>query len=234
MVYLRKKEDPWNSITSGALTGGILSIRSEYGWLQCSFLNRIDIFRYCSIVNRYWQIFQYCSIVNRYWQIFQYCSIVNRYWQIFQCCSIVNRYWQIFQYCSIVNRYWQIFQCCSIVNRYWQIFQYCSSSNRKWQISPYCSILNGNWLQLLNMAELPCQPFILHERSQQICQFVLYDILTLINTLRCLFRWSSCYYWFSCDRWVLGTDQAQKVILSRCLPLYQPCKEGRESKTVTE
>ncbi|XP_053377779.1 mitochondrial import inner membrane translocase subunit Tim17-B-like [Mercenaria mercenaria] len=27
LVYMRKKEDPWNSITSGALTGAILSIR---------------------------------------------------------------------------------------------------------------------------------------------------------------------------------------------------------------
>lgn len=31
MVYLRKKEDPWNSITSGALTGGILSVRNGTG-----------------------------------------------------------------------------------------------------------------------------------------------------------------------------------------------------------
>jgi len=31
MVYIRKKEDPWNSITSGALTGGILSIRNGTG-----------------------------------------------------------------------------------------------------------------------------------------------------------------------------------------------------------
>lgn len=29
LVYMRKKEDPWNSITSGALTGAILSARSE-------------------------------------------------------------------------------------------------------------------------------------------------------------------------------------------------------------
>ena len=28
LVYIRKKEDPWNSITSGALTGAILSVRS--------------------------------------------------------------------------------------------------------------------------------------------------------------------------------------------------------------
>ncbi|KAK2184981.1 hypothetical protein NP493_248g00021 [Ridgeia piscesae] len=28
MVYIRKKEDPWNSITSGALTGAILSVRN--------------------------------------------------------------------------------------------------------------------------------------------------------------------------------------------------------------
>ena len=26
LVYVRKKEDPWNSITSGALTGAILSV----------------------------------------------------------------------------------------------------------------------------------------------------------------------------------------------------------------
>ena len=31
LVYVRKKEDPWNSITSGALTGAILSVRSESG-----------------------------------------------------------------------------------------------------------------------------------------------------------------------------------------------------------
>ena len=30
MVYMRKKEDPWNSITSGALTGAILSVRSKF------------------------------------------------------------------------------------------------------------------------------------------------------------------------------------------------------------
>lgn len=28
LVYVRKKEDPWNSITSGALTGAILSVRN--------------------------------------------------------------------------------------------------------------------------------------------------------------------------------------------------------------
>ena len=27
LIYLRKKEDPWNSITSGAATGAILSVR---------------------------------------------------------------------------------------------------------------------------------------------------------------------------------------------------------------
>ena len=27
LVYLRQKEDPWNSIASGALTGGFLSAR---------------------------------------------------------------------------------------------------------------------------------------------------------------------------------------------------------------
>jgi len=31
MIYLRKKEDPWNSITSGALTGAILSVRNGAG-----------------------------------------------------------------------------------------------------------------------------------------------------------------------------------------------------------
>ena len=30
LVYIRKKEDPWNSITSGALTGAILSVRSKF------------------------------------------------------------------------------------------------------------------------------------------------------------------------------------------------------------
>ena len=28
MVYMRQKEDPWNSITSGAVTGAILSVRN--------------------------------------------------------------------------------------------------------------------------------------------------------------------------------------------------------------
>merc|ERR1712142_102040 len=28
MVYIRKKEDPWNSITSGAVTGAVLSVRN--------------------------------------------------------------------------------------------------------------------------------------------------------------------------------------------------------------
>lgn len=28
MVFLRRKEDPWNCITAGALTGGVLSLRS--------------------------------------------------------------------------------------------------------------------------------------------------------------------------------------------------------------
>jgi len=31
LVYLRKKEDPWNSIISGAATGGILAARSGVG-----------------------------------------------------------------------------------------------------------------------------------------------------------------------------------------------------------
>ncbi|KAJ8301485.1 hypothetical protein KUTeg_020472 [Tegillarca granosa] len=30
LVYMRKKEDPWNSIISGAATGAILSIRNGY------------------------------------------------------------------------------------------------------------------------------------------------------------------------------------------------------------
>ncbi len=29
LVYVRKKEDPWNSICSGAATGAILSVRSK-------------------------------------------------------------------------------------------------------------------------------------------------------------------------------------------------------------
>ena len=28
MIYLRQKDDPWNAIVSGGLTGGILAIRS--------------------------------------------------------------------------------------------------------------------------------------------------------------------------------------------------------------
>ncbi|GAB1597959.1 mitochondrial import inner membrane translocase subunit Tim17-A-like [Argonauta hians] len=31
LVYMRKKEDPWNSITSGALTGAVLSVRNGAG-----------------------------------------------------------------------------------------------------------------------------------------------------------------------------------------------------------
>ncbi|XP_014669061.1 PREDICTED: mitochondrial import inner membrane translocase subunit Tim17-B-like isoform X2 [Priapulus caudatus] len=31
LVHIRKKEDPWNSITSGALTGGILAVRNGAG-----------------------------------------------------------------------------------------------------------------------------------------------------------------------------------------------------------
>ncbi|XP_013780467.1 mitochondrial import inner membrane translocase subunit Tim17-A-like [Limulus polyphemus] len=31
MVHIRKKEDPWNSITSGALTGAILAVRNGAG-----------------------------------------------------------------------------------------------------------------------------------------------------------------------------------------------------------
>lgn len=31
MVKIRKKEDPWNSITSGALTGAILAVRNGAG-----------------------------------------------------------------------------------------------------------------------------------------------------------------------------------------------------------
>jgi hypothetical protein len=30
LVYIRKKEDPWNSIASGALTGAVLSVRSKF------------------------------------------------------------------------------------------------------------------------------------------------------------------------------------------------------------
>lgn len=39
MIYLRKKEDPWNSITSGALTGAILSVRSKYICRQQTCIN---------------------------------------------------------------------------------------------------------------------------------------------------------------------------------------------------
>ena len=31
LIYMRKKEDPWNSIISGAATGGILAARSGVG-----------------------------------------------------------------------------------------------------------------------------------------------------------------------------------------------------------
>jgi len=35
LVYIRKKEDPWNSITSGALTGAVLSVRSKIAFSVC-------------------------------------------------------------------------------------------------------------------------------------------------------------------------------------------------------
>ena len=38
LVYIRNKEDPWNSIASGALTGGILAVRSEYIF-NCHYIN---------------------------------------------------------------------------------------------------------------------------------------------------------------------------------------------------
>lgn len=38
LVYLRKKEDPWNSIMSGALTGAILSVRHGYASMAGSAL----------------------------------------------------------------------------------------------------------------------------------------------------------------------------------------------------
>nr|GMD84037.1 mitochondrial import inner membrane translocase subunit TIM17-2-like [Ipomoea batatas] len=31
MVYVRQKEDPWNSIIAGAATGGVLSLRQGLG-----------------------------------------------------------------------------------------------------------------------------------------------------------------------------------------------------------
>lgn len=37
LVYIRKKEDPWNSITSGALTGAVLSVRSELTGIMALF-----------------------------------------------------------------------------------------------------------------------------------------------------------------------------------------------------
>lgn len=30
LVYLRQKEDPWNSITSGFITGGLLQVRRMF------------------------------------------------------------------------------------------------------------------------------------------------------------------------------------------------------------
>lgn len=36
LVYVRQKEDPWNSIMSGALTGGILAARN--GIMTCILL----------------------------------------------------------------------------------------------------------------------------------------------------------------------------------------------------
>lgn len=30
LIQIRKKEDPWNSIISGAATGGILAVRSKH------------------------------------------------------------------------------------------------------------------------------------------------------------------------------------------------------------
>lgn len=38
LVHLRKKEDPWNSIISGAATGGILAARNGVGMMAGSAL----------------------------------------------------------------------------------------------------------------------------------------------------------------------------------------------------
>lgn len=39
LVHFRKKEDPWNSIISGAATGGILAARNGESFLSISVLN---------------------------------------------------------------------------------------------------------------------------------------------------------------------------------------------------
>ena len=39
LVYLRKKEDPWNSIMSGAATGGILAARSKIYFFMCEYFD---------------------------------------------------------------------------------------------------------------------------------------------------------------------------------------------------
>jgi len=51
LVYVRKKEDPWNSITSGALTGAILSVRSKIAFAlrlhQFVYFNCNTVFQLC-------------------------------------------------------------------------------------------------------------------------------------------------------------------------------------------
>lgn len=37
MVYLRQKEDPWNSITSGFITGGLLQVRRTHSYFISFF-----------------------------------------------------------------------------------------------------------------------------------------------------------------------------------------------------
>ena len=36
-MAVRGKEDPWNSIGSGALTGAVLMMRGQYSYIYCLF-----------------------------------------------------------------------------------------------------------------------------------------------------------------------------------------------------
>ena len=52
LVYLRKKEDPWNAIMSGAMTGGVLSARGEEwagksggGWMRDKAEGHVGVVR---------------------------------------------------------------------------------------------------------------------------------------------------------------------------------------------
>lgn len=67
LVYLRKKEDPWNSIISGAATGGILAARSKWSLgeshlfsvLQSNVVEQFKLFANASL---HWKNYAFMGI----------------------------------------------------------------------------------------------------------------------------------------------------------------------------